>query len=197
VAVEAAYFVLPVERIRAIEMSWPGSMTGEAASGILLRRAIEAKDELLRLGILRVGALRFQFRIGVGFARTVTPIATGAGARFEYSFRDLIVRARVDGFRNLFSCLLVTVKASLSSRQLARISLGGSLPRGRGGYSRGWLLLGKNNGSSCEKPDQNNYKEPERLGIQAFSHPRPLFFRAAYCPEHLRPLAQLFINWGK
>ncbi len=31
VAIDAAYFVLPVERIRAIEMSWVGSMAGEAA----------------------------------------------------------------------------------------------------------------------------------------------------------------------
>ena len=31
VAVDAAYLVLPVERIRAIEVIWPGSMAGEAA----------------------------------------------------------------------------------------------------------------------------------------------------------------------
>src|ERR1019366_9153608 len=137
VAVDAAYVVLPVEGIRAIEVSWAGSMAGEAAFVYHLRGCVfrfEVKNELLRLGIFRVGALRFQFRVGVGFARTVTPIATGAGARSEYPLRHLIVRARVDGFRNLFTRLLVTVKASLSSRQRCRISLGSSLPGNERGY---------------------------------------------------------------
>lgn len=161
-------------------------MAGEAAfvyhlGGCVFR--FEVKNELLRLGIFRVGALRFHFRRGVGLARTVTPIATGAGARSGCPLRDLIVRARVNGFRNLFTRLLVTVKANLSSCQCARIGLGGSLPGDGRGYSRGGLRLGENHGSSCEKPDQNNHKEPERPGLQAFSHSQPLFVRAAYCPE--------------
>ena len=187
VAVDAANLVLPVEGIRAIEVSWTGSMAGEAAFVYHLRGCvfrIEVKNELLRLGIFCVGALRLHFSIGVGFARTVAPITTGARARSGCPLRDLIIRARVDGFRNLFTRLLVTMKASLSSCQRARIGLSGSSLPGNGrGHSRSWLLLGENNCSSCEKPDEKNYKEPERLGLQAFLHPQPLFVRAAYCPE--------------
>jgi len=48
VAVNAAYLVLPVERIRAIEVSWPGSMAGEAARIDFLRGMLR-EDENLRL----------------------------------------------------------------------------------------------------------------------------------------------------
>ena len=47
-AVDAAYLVLPVERIRAIEVSWPGSMAGEAAR-IDFFRGMLREDENLRL----------------------------------------------------------------------------------------------------------------------------------------------------
>jgi len=71
VTVDAAYLVQPVERIRDIEVACAGSVAGEAALVYHLRGGVfreEVKDELFRLGILRVGALRFQFRIGVSFA---------------------------------------------------------------------------------------------------------------------------------
>ena len=48
VAIDAAYLILPVERIRAIEVSWPGSMAGEAAR-IDFRRGMPREDENLRL----------------------------------------------------------------------------------------------------------------------------------------------------
>lgn len=155
VAVDAAYLVLPVEGIRTIEVRWPGSMAGEAAFVYHLRGCVfrfEVENELLRLEIFRVASLRLHFRIGVGLARAVTPVATGAGARSSYPLRDLIVCACVNGFRNLFTRLLMTVKANLSSRQRARIGLGSSLPGDRRGY-RGGGLLGENDGDSCEKPD--------------------------------------------
>ena len=152
----------------------------------------KVKDELLRLGIFRFVSFGFQFRFGVSFARAMTAVAIGVGARFSCPFWDLIVRARMDGFRNLLTRLLVAVKAGVSSRQFARVGLGGSL-RG-GGYSRSGLVLGENDCSSRGKPDQSNYKEPEGLGLQAFSHPRPLFVRAAYCPAGHRPLVQLSIT---
>jgi hypothetical protein len=158
-------------------MFFAGTMTRKATSGILLGRAIEAKDELLRLRIFRIGALRLQFCIGVRFPWAVTRFATRVGARSGN------VRARVDGFRKLFAEDLVTMNASLRSCIPAGIAFDGSLPGNEARFSRGWLLLGEDNRSSCEKPDENNHKEPERLGSQTFSHPQPLFVRAAYCPE--------------
>jgi len=85
VAVDATDLILPVERIRAIEVGWPGSMAGEATLVDRLRGCIfqiEVKDELLRVGILRLVSIRFQFRFGMCFARAVTAFAIGAGSGF-------------------------------------------------------------------------------------------------------------------
>jgi hypothetical protein len=45
-AVDAAYIVLPVKRVRAIQVSWPGSMTGEAASVDFLRGMFQEDKNL-------------------------------------------------------------------------------------------------------------------------------------------------------
>ena len=102
VAVDAAHIVLPVERIRAIEVSWPGSMAGEAAlvyHGRGCAFQLEVEDELLRFGIFRVVFLRFQFCIGVRLARAVAPIAICSGFRSGYlSSAAQLRRVRVSGF---------------------------------------------------------------------------------------------------
>lgn len=84
VAIDAAYVVLPVEGIRAIEVIRTGGMAGEALLVDHFRGCgfrPEVKDERLRGGILRVIALRQKFRIGVRFARAVASVAVGRGAR--------------------------------------------------------------------------------------------------------------------
>lgn len=148
VAVGAAYIVLPVERICAIEMSWSGSVAGEALLVDHLRGCgfrPEIKDKLLRPGIFRVVVFRFQFCIRMRFARAVTPFAIGAGARFGYISSSAPLRGvRVGGFRNLLARHPVAMKASLSSCQRADIGLGGSLSGNDGELSCGRLLLSEN-----------------------------------------------------
>jgi len=173
VAVDAAYVVLPVEGIRAVEVTWTGSMAGEAAFVYHLRGCVfrfEVKNQLLRLGIFRIGALRFQFCVGVGFARTVTPIATGAGTRFVYPLRDLIVRARVDGFHNVLTRFLVAMKTSLSSCQRARIGLGGRLPGNGRAYCCGRLLLGESNTGSQLQQGQSQQPNPPAELLRILCH---------------------------
>lgn len=85
-AINAADIILPVKRIRAIEVIWPGSMAGKATViyhlwGNVLRFKIE--DELLCRGIFRFAAFGFQFRFGMSFARAMAPFAIGARAVFR------------------------------------------------------------------------------------------------------------------
>jgi hypothetical protein len=121
VAINAADIVLPVERIRAIEVVRPGCMAGKATvihhlRGYALRFKIE--DELLCRGVFRFGALGFQFRFSVSFARAMTPFAIGARGVFGQVIGSTeFGRVRVESFRNLLAGGTVTTKASLNSRK--------------------------------------------------------------------------------
>jgi len=137
VAVDAAYLVLPVERIRGVDLSWPGSMAGHAGSGILLGCAIEAKEEILGRGIFHVVLLRFYFCIGVRFTRAVTRIATGDRLGCIWACGE---RPGVAGSQRLFAVILVTMDASLGWCHRGVIELD-SLRGSRRGYDRGWLVL--------------------------------------------------------
>lgn len=180
-AIDAAYVVQPVKRIRAVNVSRSVSVAGKAALIDHLLRGVfghEVENEFLGLGIFRVRSIGFQFGFGMGFARTMAAVAAGSQAGLQSRLRLLIVRARMYGLGNALRRGRMATSARRCSRVTSRLGL--RLRGCRVRTSRSGLLLREYERSHSAQPKHTDYEEPDCVRLPIISHPRPFHFSNGY-----------------